>query len=657
MNKRKTESKYFVVVLIVFSTLLALSFLVYGAYSYFTATATKQGEIQFATLKVNLVDKTNSTTETNSSFKTKYLNTKLVPGETISIDKTLAKNEGNVPVYALVNLKATIKNSASQSNYTKTWNKWYNLDGIEVDVLHFELNTTKPTKLSAGQTKELNFSWTFGGDVVSDAYQNGSASLSLTVYGVQTSLRDSAQYVDKECYASWFIVNSNKTATNTTMYGEPLMKINSTTAKTNYFDKTEYSHLSDYSPCRQTTSSVKYNYAKIPLEAGVSYNILIFRYNGFAGNLNQYLLFSDIEENNHNWTAVVHQTSPNTSKVSYTYTANSEGVIYIGYLTGNGMTQEIMDNIWANTDVMIVRTDSGIAGGHFNSTESSNSNFVPFEGKVVANDSVSQDATNTNMYTVTKNVGKYVFTGDESVSANGGFDSGINRYVITLSGIECVNYKGASTHFVLVPQDNLASVHYYCSSNIENATKFIFFTMNSTASEFKSWLKSEYDRGNPVTVWFQYKTAQTENIYTGNLYYGNQDLHYESGASDNTANNGASMYEIFSTDEIWKYIKDKTLTVSCKFRAFEDETTVNRRMTALYLNSSNKAVRTVQSRYITQNNGKWNYVFVTIENSTKYTDVAELKIWFADYSTANHRHFEIDELKIEVGDMPTPFVG
>jgi len=114
----------------------------------------------------------------------------------------------------------------------------------------------------------------------------------------------------------------------------------------NLFDETKYSNLSNY----ETIGSNLYKSAKIQLKPNTTYKISIIRKNGFDGTGRGYLLFSDHQEINNNWSGITHNTYPNYSGSNYVYTTGEDGLLYIGYMS---VTQSDLDYIWENTDIQI----------------------------------------------------------------------------------------------------------------------------------------------------------------------------------------------------------------------------------------------------------------------------------------------------------------
>ena len=114
----------------------------------------------------------------------------------------------------------------------------------------------------------------------------------------------------------------------------------------NLFDETKYDELTEY----QTIGSNLYKSAEIQLKPNTTYKISVIRSNGFDGTGKGYLLFSDQQVINNNWSSVAHNTAPNYTSSNYVYTTGADGILYIGYYQ---VTQANLDYIWENTDIQL----------------------------------------------------------------------------------------------------------------------------------------------------------------------------------------------------------------------------------------------------------------------------------------------------------------
>lgn len=153
----------------------------------------------------------------------------------------------------------------------------------------------------------------------------------------------------------WEKAEDNKTAAKTVLIDTPygtLPTVNERPGYTfkgwngkNQFDKSKYTKIEDYD------ISGVYRAARIYLKPNTTYKVSVKRYNGFNGKNNGYLLISNESSiNNMKWSAIAHNSSPDTSTVGYQYTTGRDGLLYIGY---TNCSQTNLDTIWANTDVQI----------------------------------------------------------------------------------------------------------------------------------------------------------------------------------------------------------------------------------------------------------------------------------------------------------------
>ena len=124
MESKKRGNILSVVLYNIIFILLSI-FAVNVAYAYFTATASKGGDVSFASLSLNLLDESDEVLS-GDSFTT-YLNEDLLlPGDTITFDNIKVENASNVSSYALVNLNIDVI-PTDTTKATLTYNKWYNL--------------------------------------------------------------------------------------------------------------------------------------------------------------------------------------------------------------------------------------------------------------------------------------------------------------------------------------------------------------------------------------------------------------------------------------------------------------------------------------------------------------------------------------------------
>lgn len=198
--KRKFNISAFISTIII---VLLLSFAMSNVYAYFTAIANKEITIDFATIDVNMVDGNGTDI---SSFPISLEG--VTPGSTLNFSSVNIKNKGTTECYALLNLDVTI---TAPNAYTLHYNKWFDINGNEVNHNDFAINEVAATIMASGETINTSMQWQIPGDPISNDYQNGTITATLGAYGVQTLLPDAVAYVDKDLYATYFICkNANK---------------------------------------------------------------------------------------------------------------------------------------------------------------------------------------------------------------------------------------------------------------------------------------------------------------------------------------------------------------------------------------------------------------------------------------------------------------
>ena len=205
MESKKRGNILSVVLYNIIFILLSI-FAVNVAYAYFTATASKGGDVSFASLSLNLLDQSDEVLS-GDNFTT-YLNEDLLlPGDTITFDNIKVENASNVSSYALVNLNIDVI-PTDITKTTLTYNKWYNLSGQEVDT---NFVNTDATLMASNEDKTLDINFTFPGEDITNDYKNAKTRVTLGAYGTQENLRDSQAYVSKTKYASYHIIkNANR---------------------------------------------------------------------------------------------------------------------------------------------------------------------------------------------------------------------------------------------------------------------------------------------------------------------------------------------------------------------------------------------------------------------------------------------------------------
>ena len=161
--------------------------------AYFTATSERGTTFSFGTIEVALLDK-NSVTYTNDSFKTAHLSN-IMPGSTIDLSGIKVQNTGDFEEYVLINVDIKIPSATAQ---TLHYNKWFNLDGVEVKHLDFAVNSAKASLIKKASTATTNIKWKVPGEAVDHNYEGATAEVTVSAYGTQTLLPDSIAYASKE---------------------------------------------------------------------------------------------------------------------------------------------------------------------------------------------------------------------------------------------------------------------------------------------------------------------------------------------------------------------------------------------------------------------------------------------------------------------------
>ena len=251
----------------------------------------------------------------------------------------------------------------------------------------------------------------------------------------------------------------------------------------NEFNKNNYLLTSNF------TSGSTYTYAKINLSPNTEYVVSVFRRNGFEGKVG-YLLLSLSQGINSNWTAISHASNPNTSNTSNKYTTGSDGILYIGY---SSITQQNLNTIWENTDV-VIQKNTGITGGYYNSkTSSYDSNYIPFVGtgyinsssivKAPINHTLYADWT-ANNYTLTTSAytgtvasatggTAYIGTTGTTTSKSVTYDSSVTVKATTKTGYNFVGWFEDSGLTKKLSSDAVYTFNYRYSANKTLYAKFV----------------------------------------------------------------------------------------------------------------------------------------------------------------------------------------
>lgn len=108
--------------------------------------------------------------------------------------------------------------------------------------------------------------------------------------------------------------------------------------------------------------------------------------------------------------------------------------------------------------------------------------------------------------------GKIVLTGEEKIVAAGATGTSY-RYdftnIKTISQIKYARKNSKITHFKQCDMPTIDVVGYDWHGA---SFHLMIMTTQSTINKFKDWLKSQYEAGTPVTVWYQLATPTTETF-------------------------------------------------------------------------------------------------------------------------------------------------
>ena len=200
VNKRRMSFGAFLsTVFVVLVFLLSIN----SVYAYFTATANKNATINFATLTLEMTD------DDENIFTSDYfVETSLIPGDTIYFSDISVENTGTTSCYVLLKIDIGIK-TKTENEPSIMVTEWYNLNGELVDTSDFSLNEAGATLLESEEVYYLeDFEFTIPGDEVNDDYQGGTTEITITAYAMQSyipEMDDEFNDLTEECYASYFI--------------------------------------------------------------------------------------------------------------------------------------------------------------------------------------------------------------------------------------------------------------------------------------------------------------------------------------------------------------------------------------------------------------------------------------------------------------------
>ena len=187
------------------ATMMVAIFLGIGfTYAYFTARSTDNGNIEFANVSISFVD--NNEMFTSTLFADMPVNSKIQPGQTISINNIYAKNTGEYDVYAIYELTLDItKVGQTISSYTKTY--YYNLAGTP--LTGDSTNTTdEATLLKQNNKLATNLSLKIPYEL-DNSYKQASAKLNLNIYAIQSLLKEDT--TQKDTVTACQLILKNKT--------------------------------------------------------------------------------------------------------------------------------------------------------------------------------------------------------------------------------------------------------------------------------------------------------------------------------------------------------------------------------------------------------------------------------------------------------------
>ena len=283
----------------------------------------------------------------------------------------------------------------------------------------------------------------------------------------------------------------------------------------NMFDKSKYLLLSDFD---NYNTSTNYHYTTIQLKPNTTYRVSIIRYNNFSGTLNGYLLIDRFNGiNSGYYTSINHHDYPNHSGAHFVYTTRSDGLLYIGY---NGITQSMLNTIWANTDIQIEEGTTATA-------------YTPYVAPLSTTVYLDQPLRKVGDYSdyidfkkgkVIRQVGEYKFNGSEEWVKHTTTSNNLGIFRVegifdTLTGVPITNTL--MSHFTLTDVLSTATWNSglyrnaYTSSNsgyIIDSSRIYLSGLQSELADFKSWLSTQYNNGTPVQYLYPLATETSESI-------------------------------------------------------------------------------------------------------------------------------------------------
>ncbi|MGN0787572.1 MAG: hypothetical protein ACI4L6_00680 [Candidatus Onthoplasma sp.] len=309
---------------------------------------------------------------------------------------------------------------------------------------------------------------------------------------------------------------------------------------------------------------------------------------------------------------------------------------------------------WGLTTDTTVQTTIDWIVKKLNSFQTKSFTHIELNGyPLMKTDSVADSLTTNSegKAVLTRNVGTYVFTGDETFTLSNG------EYVFSKSSIDGINSSSTDlkcSHFDLTSSTGTIKTFRVDSSSI-------YFNYDNGAGGidgFEAYLKDRYSKGDPVVIAYPLQTSTTSTISpTNNLYSGEQTLTFETG--NGTNNTDGTIY--IEGDDVLNCV-GKTLVVSYKLRRYEDDgwtdSTYPPFVGYSFYDSNNDYISNSQqiiyldNYTMTSNDGSWTYLWFTIDVSD--SDISKIAIQLAGGGTsAQYRHYDIKQIKVEVGIQPS----
>ena len=399
-------------------------------------------------------------------------------------------------------------------------------------------------------------------------------------------------------------------------------------------------------------------------------------------------------------TIICNGTATSTSKYSLTGTVLLQN--YVGCVLSGGYSQGTSSTYWVGLNASGVG-DSGsglyITQKHVNNHETDNfviriasgytaNNLIikpQIEKGTTATEyepySAVEDTFDINTQTLTRNVGKYEFTGSEAGWDEYNKESEGVSFVYNALVDKEIGYKTSICSHFKNYDGAWGSKHIDTTGLYSDHNKYVYQYFRApngrsdidSLDEWKVWLAEQYANGTPVTVWFQLATPTTETILSSkNLYQGNQRLKYKTGASDNNINQPATITITqnaeYSFDnnpgskelggDLFDMMFNNPTVLSYKLKRNTDDVITNSRVSVNFMNGSNSLgnIHAFYNAY--DNDEEYHLIYIAIPKLSELTyssTVDKVHINFADYSKVTSRDFIIKDIQIEVGSVPTDF--